>query len=293
VALFALPVAAQQVDTPPNVGTGNQPNQPRPPRTGRGAQTDTAPAVPDGGPTVDPARAKAVAKENQQYVRGIFLAGQARMKDQKYREAAESFRFVVQAGANLAKEEAQAHEALAEIEALAEEHLRKADQAEARKEADSAKIQIEEFGVILRDFPWTRARRTAETRLTALRSRKDVAAYVAYTEAEEAEAAGDLLRAIKLYTAIAENPQNANLLPGVKARKKVAFFKEDETSKEQIAKLLAAQAEKEAPPLLASARNYLLNDLRDLAREKYRIVLERWPGTKEAVQAQAELDKLK
>ena len=105
-------------------------------------------------------------------------------------------------------------------------------------------------------------------------------------------AAGNLSLALKLYQAILENPRYANGVAALKAKRGLEQLQKNDSTREQLKAELQAKAEKVAPHLMAAAKNFLANSLPAKAKEKYRAVIEQFPGTKFAEDAQKELAQI-
>jgi hypothetical protein len=238
---------------------------------------------------VDPEYKEKLA-ENYAQVKEIFDTAEAKFKEQNYREAASFYRSVKLASVAKAQPLVDAaQKRLLEIEGLAQQHLTAADDADLARDYNK---EVEELGIVLRDFPLTKACETAQSRMTALRSRREVAAYVDLAQAEAAEAAGNLLQALKLYRSLAGNPRYESSLPALKARRKVEALQKDEATRDSLKAQVQAEADKEGPVLLSTGRNYLLNQRLEQAKERFKTVLDKFPGTKYAEEAQQELAKL-
>jgi TolA-binding protein len=179
---------------------------------------------------------------------------------------------------------------LIEMEDLAQQHLNAANDADLAR--DYVK-EVEELGIVLREFAFTKAVEQATTRLAALKPRKEVAGLIELAQAGAAESAGNLAQAYKLYKAIAENPRYENTLAALKGKKAAEKLQNDEATRENLKTQLKAEADKEAPPLLNSGHNFLLNHQEAQAKEKFQQVVEKYPGTDYAEEAKKELAKLR
>jgi hypothetical protein len=184
----------------------------------------------------------------------------------------------------------KARERLIEMEGLAQDEIRKAEDADLARNYIKA---IEHLTVVLRDFPFTKAKATAESRLSAFKSRKDVSSYVEFAECEAAEASGDLAKAVKGYQNLIDNPRYEGTVPVFKAKKRIEVLKTDEATRDALKTQLQATADKEAPPILNTAKNFLMNNQPGPAKEKFQIVVDKYPGTTYAEEAQKEIEKLK
>jgi len=234
-------------------------------------------------------------KQSLADLKAMQTAAEAKFEEGNYREAAAFYKSITLAYVpNMDKGVApvieKARERLIEMEHKAQEELRHAEDADLSRDYIKA---VGHLQVVLRDYPFTKAKATAVSRLSALKSRKDVAAYVEFAEAESAEAAGDLIGAMRGYQRIADNPRYEGTVPVFKAKRRIDALKSDEATRDAVKEQMQAVADKEAPPILNTARNFLMNDKPAQAKEKFRVVAEKYPGTTYAEQALAEIEKLK
>jgi tetratricopeptide (TPR) repeat protein len=183
----------------------------------------------------------------------------------------------------------KARERLIEMENLAQDEIRKAEDADLARNYIKA---IEHLTVVLRDFPFTKAKATAESRLSAFKSRKDVSSYVEFAECEAAEASGDLAKAVTGYQRLIDNPRYEGTVPVFKAKKRIEVLKNDEATRDALKAQIQAVADKEAPPILNTAKNFLMNNQPGPAKEKFQVVVDKFPGTTYAEEAQKEIEKL-
>jgi hypothetical protein len=281
-----LPVPVVRVDDPPT-------NTNRPPRRDPPARTQTPAAQTNYKKAQDKAAEaeyKQKMAENMESIKEMFRTAEDLYKEQRYREAASFYQSVAMATNPKAQKEVDTSRSrLLEMEELAQQHLKAADDADLAREYLK---EVEELTIVVKDFPFTKACATALNRLVALKSRREVAAHVDYAEAEAAEAAGNLAQALKLYKKLAENPRFENSVPALKARRKVDSLQKDEATREALKTQLMAEADKEAPVILNAGRNFLLNNRPAEAKEKFRAVIEKFPDTTYAEQARQELEKL-
>jgi len=153
--------------------------------------------------------------------------------------------------------------------------------------------EVETLGVVVKQFPSAKIREVALRRLISLKSRPDVAGYVELAQAEGLEAEGRTVEAVNLYTAIAGNPRYEHSVPALKASRKLDELNKDEATREKIKAEITAKADKEAPVLLASAKNYVSNNRPKQAIEKLQQVVEKFPESQYAEQAKKQIDELK
>jgi hypothetical protein len=233
-------------------------------------------------------------KRSIEDLKAMQQAAEANFAEGNYREAAAFYKSITGAyvpgmDKGVAPVIEQARERLIEMEGKAQQELRDAEDADLKRDYIKA---VGHLQTVLRDYPFTKASKTAMSRLSALRSRKDVAAYVEFAEAEAAEAAGDLVTALRGYQRIADNPRYEGTVPVFKAKRRIKALKSDEATRDAVKQQLQTVADKEAPPILNTARNFLMNHKPAQAKEKFRTVVEKYPGTSYAEEAQKEIDKL-
>ncbi|MCW8133996.1 MAG: hypothetical protein KIS92_26860 [Planctomycetota bacterium] len=239
---------------------------------------------------VDDLEYKEKIAANQASIKELFAQAEGRYKEGKYREAASFYASVVLA--NVAKTEqlvADSRKRFIEMEGLAQEHLKNADDADLQR--DFMK-EVDELAIICREFPFTKVFETAQRRLVGLKARPDVAGAVEYSEGEQLEAAGNLVDALRKYKSITENPRFENSLAAMKASRKMEMLQKNEASREQLKNDMQLLAEKNAPALLTSAKNFLTNNMPAQAKEKLRQVMEKYPGTTFADDAKKQLDQI-
>ena len=242
----------------------------------------------------DPAYKERI-KRSLEDLKTMQQAAEVKFEEGNYREAAAFYKSITLAYVpNMQKGIApmieQARERLIEMENKAQDELRAAEDADIARDYIKA---VEHLQIVIRDYPFTKAKPTAVSRLSALKSRKDVAAYVQFAEAEAAEAAGDLVKALRGYQDLVDNPRYEGTVPVFKANRRIKALKSDESTRDAVKEQLQATADKEAPPILNTARNFLMNDKPAQAKEKFRMVVEKYPGTTHAEEAQKEIEKLK
>ncbi|MBI3829629.1 MAG: hypothetical protein HY291_08940 [Planctomycetes bacterium] len=238
----------------------------------------------------DDAAYKEKVAQNQASIKEMFAAAEAKFKEGNYREAASFYASVVLA--NVAKTEQlvdDARKRFIEMEGLAQEHLKAADDADLQR--DFMK-EVEELAVINREFPFTKVFETAQRRLVSLKTRPDVAGSVEFAEGESLEASGNLVEALKKYKSISTNPRFENSLAAMKAKRKLETLEKNEATRDQLKNDLQALAEKQAPALISSAKNFLSNNMPAQAKEKLRAVMEKYPGTTFAEDAKKQLDQI-
>jgi len=233
-------------------------------------------------------------KESMKDLKELEKAADECFTAKNFREAASFYQSITIASIPMADKpvsamQEKARERLIEMENMAQDEIRKAEDADLARNYIKA---IEHLTVVLRDFPFTKAKATAESRLSAFKSRKDVSAYVEFAECEAAEASGDLAKAVAGYQRLIENPRYEGTVPVFKARKRIEVLKTDEATRDALKAQVQAVADKEAPPMLNTARNFLMNNQPGQAKEKFQAIMDKYPGTTYAEEAQKEIEKL-
>ena len=229
--------------------------------------------------------------KNLDSVKEMFAKAEEAWKNQKYKEATSFYQSVALATVAGAEDMVEtARGRLLELEDLAKEHLKTADDADITR--DYLK-EVDELAFVTLQLPDTKAREVADRRLRNLTTRADVAAHLEVKKAETAEAEGRFSDALALYNAVATNLRYENTLGALRAKRKLDSLNSDENLRAKLKAEVQAHADKEAPILLANAHNFVLNHQPKLALEKLQIVLDKFPGTPYAEAAQKQLDELK
>jgi TolA-binding protein len=113
------------------------------------------------------------------------------------------------------------------------------------------------------------------------------------SQAEALETDGKLMDAIRIYESVAANPRYENTVPALKARRKLDDLNKNEATKAKIKTENDAKADKEAPMLLARARDFVSNNMPKQAMEKLEQVVAKFPNSKYAEEAKKMLADLK
>ena len=215
----------------------------------------------------------------------------ADMKAKNYTEAGQFYSSVsmatVPGGEDLA-DQARGH--LEELEKMAKDCLHEAEDADIQR--DYIK-EAEKFLYILQQFPYTKAKERALAGITSLRSRPEVAAFEEYKKGEQYEADGKLTEAVKMYEGITLNQRYDHSVAALMAKRKLDSLNDNEQSRAAMKAELENRAKKEAPGLLASAKNYVANSMPKEAMRKLQDVIEKYPNTTFAEEAQKQLAELK
>jgi hypothetical protein len=226
-------------------------------------------------------------QENLNYIKNLHATAEAAFKEQNYRLAAQYYASVAMADVEKSDAMVQtAKQRFIEMDGMAKEHLTKAQDAQLQR---NFLVAIEELSTITKQFPFSSSYETAHQTLIQYKSQPDVAGHVELAEAEELAAAGEVLAAHKRFQDIAENPRYENKVPMFKARRRLKELQEDEAMSAALTAQKQAKADLEAPVLLAKAKNYLMNDKFGLAKEQYRLVVEKFPRTPYAAEAEKAL----
>jgi hypothetical protein len=262
-----------------------------PPRNTQKKKTDQAQQKENPKDPKNDPEYKEMLANNLAAVKELLDTAEGKFKDQNYREAAGFYKSVTLATVSKSEPLVEtARKQLIVMEELAQQHLNAANDADLAR--DYVK-EVQELNIVISDFPFTKAVEQATTRRAALKPRKEVAGLLDLGDAGAAEAAGNLAQAYKMYKAIADNPRYENTLAALKGKKAAERLQSDEATRENLKTQLKAEADKEAPPLLNSARNFLLNHQEAQAKEKFQQVVEKFPGTEYAEEAKKELAKLR
>ncbi|MCX7804626.1 MAG: tetratricopeptide repeat protein, partial [Planctomycetota bacterium] len=234
-------------------------------------------------------RAKQIQKANLAMIKEMKAKADDAFKNQRYREAAQFYGSIALAdvpGSETMAEEARAK--FVEMEKLAQGHLDAAEDFILQRQYVKA---VEELRIVVNEFPFTDAAPKAAARLRGLQSKKEVAAYCAYAEAEGLEQAGNFRAAIRAYRDIvARHPES---VPAVRAEKRLAVLEKDAAVQEKVKAEIAAEAEAQAPAIFNIAENFMKSGMNDSAREKLNMIIEKYPGTPQAEEAKKKLDALK
>jgi len=239
----------------------------------------------------DKAEYKEMIMGNLAAVKEMFAKAEESWKNQKYNEAGQLYSSVALATVAGAEDMVETSRGrLVEMEDLAKGHLKGADDNDLKREYVK---EVEELGLVVKEFGLTKTRETALRRLITLKSRPEVAGYVELSTAESYETDGKLMDAVAIYKSVAANPRYENSVPALKARRKLEELEKNEATRTKMKTEADAKADKEAPVLLASAKNFLLNSKPKEAMEKLQMVIDKFPDSKYAEDAKKQLTGLK
>lgn len=224
-------------------------------------------------------------------IKEMFAKAEESWKNQKFGEASQLYSSVCMAtvpGAEAMVETSRGR--IVELEDLAKTHLKTADDNDLKR--DYVK-EVEELSLINKEFTLTKTREVALRRLITLKTRPEVAGYVEIAQAEALETDGKLMESLAVYRSVAANPRYENSVPSLKARRKLEELDKNEATRTKIKTEMDARADKEAPNLLARAKDFLANLKPKEAAEKLQQVIDKYPNTKYAEEAKKQLAELK
>lgn len=239
----------------------------------------------------DVAEFKQNMTNNLASIKELSRLADADMKEKKFAEAGQFYGSVAMADVPGSEDYAeQARNNLQKLEDMAKDCLHEAEDADIQR--DYIK-EAERFLYILQEFPFTKAKERALAGITSLRSRPEVAAFEEFKKGEQLEADGKLIDAEKAYEGITLNPRYDHSVAALLAKRKLDAFGDNEQTRAAKKAELDARAKKEAPSLMASAKNYLANNMPKEAMRKLQDVIDRYPNTSFAEEAQKQLAELK
>jgi len=224
-------------------------------------------------------------------VKELFAKAEEAWKEKNFGRAGPLYSSV--AGATVPGSEEMADTSrnrMLEMEDLARVKLKTADDADLKRDYTK---EVDELSYILRELNMTSGREVALRRLASLKSRPDVAGLVDVAEAEGLEAEGRLLDAVAAYSAIANNPRYDNTIASLKARRRIEALGANEDTRVKLKTESDAKADREAPVLLGSAKNFMANNMPKQAVEKLQTVIDKFPDSKYAEEAKQKLSELK
>jgi hypothetical protein len=230
--------------------------------------------------------------QNLAQVKETYENGKAAFKEKQYAKATAYYKSV--AGATVAGSEEMAKDArekLIGMETLAKERLKAAEDAD--QEGNYIK-EVEELMVIMTEFKDTKIRDVAQRRIINLQSKPEVAAETEYIRAQALLTQdGKMLQGMEILGALANNPRYENTVAQFKAKRKLDELNENDEARGKMKNEHDEKMEKDAPALIAAAKNYSSNHNAKLAREKLNTVIERYPDSRFAEEARKQLEALK
>ncbi len=232
-------------------------------------------------------------QNNLAAIKELARQGDVAMKEERFDDAGKAYSSVALAdvpGSEGLAEDARNH--LMDLEDMAKKKLHEAEDADIQrdyiKEADA-------FLFILKEFPQTKSKDRAMSGITALRSRPEVAAFEEYKKAEDLEGANKLIDAVRIYESISNNPryEQAHCVAVLMAKRKLDTLGQSEQTRAAMKAELDTRAAKEAPGMLTTAKNFLSNHMPNEAIRKLQEIMDKYPNTEFAEQAQKQLAELK
>lgn len=224
-------------------------------------------------------------------VKEMFAKAEAAWKEKSYGQAAPLYSSIQYATVAGSEEMVQtSRDRMQELEDVSRAKLKAADDADLKRDYTK---EIDELGFILKELNLTSGKEIALRRLANLKSKPDVAGLVEFAEAEGLEAEGKLSDAAAAYTSISNNPRYDNTIAGLKARRRIEQMGQNEETRAKLKTEHDAKADKEAPVLLGSAKNFLANKMPNQAIEKLQAVIDKYPESKYAEEARQKLAELK
>lgn len=229
--------------------------------------------------------------DNLASIKEMFTKAEDAFKEKKYREAGAFYNSVAMAsvpGSETIVETSRGR--LVELEDNAKEHLKSADDADLHHEYIK---EAEELSLITHEFAQTKSYDVALRRMISLKGRPEVAGHVELAQAESLENDGKLSEAVVIYNSIANNPRYEHSLAALKASRKIEDLNKNEATRGKLKTELDAKADREAPVLLNTAKNFVSNNMPKQAIEKLEQVIEKFPESKYAESAKKQLAELK
>ena len=158
----------------------------------------------------------------------LMETAEKKFQQGKYREAAKLFMALASVEPPMSPPMlAAARKRLADMEGMAQKHLDAERDAYRRCEYLRG---VEELTIILREFPFTKAKDEAVKRLSPGQPSEHQEAYEKFWQAKRMESQGNLSEALRMYRAIAEDPRYQGIVPGFNAKRKVRYLSREMTS---------------------------------------------------------------
>lgn len=214
-----------------------------------------------------------------------FERGAKALKGKKYSVAVGQFKKVAETGAELAPELAEAAKGkLTEISQVAQKALETALQKEADGDIMGA---MDSLGNVRATYSGTPEADQARTRLAALARDPRIACERAFRNAQRYEKSKQMYRALKAYELIASRYEGMPL--AAKAAERVQSIRSD---KELMESLLGEEETRSARGWVIIGNIHALNNRPEAAKKYYGMVLDRYPDSKYARQAERGIAKL-
>lgn len=227
---------------------------------------------------------KQKSKESLESIKELFQKAELAWKEKKY-STANSYYQSVSLSTSIGSEEMveTSRSRVVEMEDMAKELLKAADDADIQRDFEK---EVNTLSLIIKNFGLTSSRSVAERRLINLKTKPDIAASVEYALAEELESNGKMTEAIEKYNAIIKNPRYEHSIVVLKTNRKLEELAKNEMVNKKIKDEFELKAEKEAPKMLSSAKNYADNNMPKKAIEVLKSVIEQFNGTQYAKDAE-------
>ncbi len=228
-------------------------------------------------------------KANLTLVAEAFKAGEAAFKAENYPGAFEYLVDVaacahIQGAANFSN---QARGRILEMEKMAADKL---EEARLKKLQGDGPGALEVLKILREKFYFTKVADEAGNLLQALASDPRVAASVDMMAAEESDGAGRYAEAAGRYESVMKKyPESVQAL---KAKLRLEAMRKDEAIAAAIKEGVDKSAESTCPGILAMARNFVANGRQDKARPLFQKVVDGFPESEYAKEAQKALDEM-
>ncbi|MBN1809028.1 MAG: hypothetical protein JW909_08150 [Planctomycetes bacterium] len=190
----------------------------------------------------------------------------------------------------------KARERLTAIEA---EALARYNQADIEYRKGEHVRSAELLDEVLTDYPYCSVADRSRTYMRKIMAEPRAAADIGFAKGMRYEKAEDYYNAVQLYRDVAEKygPRDDSSpsqwhTGGIRAKIRLEQLLEDPYVKEAIARAEQFQARAKAPSMLANARNYITNKRYDLARAELEALIDQFPDTEEAKQAEVLLKSI-
>ncbi len=233
------------------------------------------------------ARKKARA-ETLKELKAQLKRGEEAMKQENYSAAQSYFRAMEGCqipGASKYTAKAKAH--ILEIEEMARVKL---NEAEVKHMLREFVAEAEGLHLIINTFAHTKASKKARLKLSHLKREPKAASAIACASAKAEEDAENYGEAVRLYNDIIKRWPDE--VAALKARVAVERLVSDLETADLIKEHAEFEASKVCPGWINIAHNYVMNDDRDRAREYLHRVMDKFPGTSYAEEAQKKLEEL-
>jgi hypothetical protein len=187
-----------------------------------------------------------------------------------------------QMAADLAPFVAIANSRITEIDNMANNVLKSAEDDQFQNRIDDA---LKKYQVLMLEFRDTPSSSRAQQQMIALKSIPNVVAHLEFTSALVLEASGKITDALKAYKAIAENPRFENSVPQLQAILRVKAIENSAEQQGAMHSEMEAAAKKRGPQMLLAARNYIKNNRFNDAAAQLKTIISDFPETSFAKEA--------